>query len=304
MKPLGGDTYLDEAGGWAAGEAGLWQFREKDATTQFQQGKDKYDMKDAASIRGRSSPSTSYENRDAGEGEAMERAKANKAAELKFGLLKLVAGLDRGAAATAEDRNAVLEAADALAASAAPLSGAALESALEGTWRLTYSSTFAGQEGGTQGFTGTPAAGPVSLMAVYQRITKDSTCLENIVELQAGSPMLRGSASLAHDYTVQGNTTNITFTGVTVTPGGAAASLPAFTLPSLAQTIESALPDFLRPPGTDAAADTEGAPLALVSAGANPSLQTLQSGTFETPYVDEDLRISKGDRGELRVFVR
>ena len=30
----------------------------------------------------------------------------------------------------------------------------------------------------------------------------------------------------------------------------------------------------------------------------------LQSGAFDTTFVDADVRVSRGDRGELRVFVR
>mgnify|MGYP001269218498 CR=1 FL=1 len=30
----------------------------------------------------------------------------------------------------------------------------------------------------------------------------------------------------------------------------------------------------------------------------------LQSGAFDTTFVDDDVRVSRGDRGETRVFVR
>jgi hypothetical protein len=36
---------------------------------------------------------------------------------------------------------------------------------------------------------------------------------------------------------------------------------------------------------------------ALTNAGA-------RSGSFETTFVDDDVRVSRGDRGECRVFVR
>jgi acetyl-CoA synthetase len=32
--------------------------------------------------------------------------------------------------------------------------------------------------------------------------------------------------------------------------------------------------------------------------------EALRGGAFDTPFLDEELRISRGDRGELRVFVR
>ena len=30
----------------------------------------------------------------------------------------------------------------------------------------------------------------------------------------------------------------------------------------------------------------------------------VQSGSFDTSFVDDDVRVSRGDRGEMRVFVR
>lgn len=49
-------------------------------------------------------------------------------------------------------------------------------------------------------------------------------------------------------------------------------ALPEFAFPQL--------PEFLKPP------------------------KELRSGEFETTYVDNDFRITRGDRGELRIFIR
>ena len=96
---------------------------------------------------------------------------------MKRRLLAATAGLDRGAAASAEDADAVEAAAAALEAAAASSSMPAasppqpVDERAAGKWRLIFSSTFAGKPGGSQGFSGPPAAGtPLRLGAVYQRI--------------------------------------------------------------------------------------------------------------------------------------
>ena len=203
--------------------------------------------------------------------------------KVKFALLKALAPLDRGVAASDADRDSVRSLAETLEtlASANPSSFApvddALERALEGEWRLAYSSTFAGEQPGSQGFTGAPGGGGAPLGAVYQRFDRDEKTCDNVVTLgRAGSP-LSGAASLGHSYVITGRTARITFTGVTIesNPFG----LPAFTLPSPLD----ALPKEAR----DAAGNAGGG-----------------SGAFDVTFVDADARVSRGDRGELRVFVR
>ena len=211
------------------------------------------------------------------------------AAKLKFALFKTLATLDRGVASGAADRAAVRSLVESLeaTASAAPSSlapsDAALEAALDGEWRLAYSSTFAGEQAGSQGFVGAPGGAGAPLGSVYQRISAAEKTCDNVVQLGAATSPLRGAAALGHAYVVSGRTTTITFTGVTVEE--APFGLPAFKLPSPLDALPREARDAL-----EGAGETAG-----VGIG---------SGAFETTFVDADARISRGDRGELRVFVK
>jgi hypothetical protein len=211
----------------------------------------------------------------------------------KYALVKRLAALDRGVAADDDDRraaNALVEELERLAGEGSAEPGGKksyaptdddLERALDGEWRLAYSSTFAGEAGGSQGFTGAPGAGApgARLGSVYQRLSSERKTCDNVVRLGFGpqGASFTGEASLGHAYVVAGSTTRITFTGVTLESG--AFGLPRVTLP----TPLDALP--------------EDAKEAAFGAG-------LQSGAFDTTFVDDDVRVSRGDRGETRVFVR
>ena len=74
---------------------------------------------------------------------------------------------------------------------------------------------------------------------------------------------------LEHDLRVEGDSYVITFTGTKV--GGS-----SFELPFL-----DSLPQALKPPQ-----------------------QELSSASFVNAYVDATMRVSRGDRGELRVYVK
>ena len=130
------------------------------------------------------------------------------------------------------------------------------------------------------GFTAPGAGAPgARLGSVYQRLSSERKTCDNVVRLGFGpqGASFTGEASLGHAYVVAGSTTRITFTGVTLESG--AFGLPRVTLP----TPLDALP--------------EDAKEAAFGAG-------LQSGAFDTTFVDDDVRVSRGDRGETRVFVR
>ena len=288
-------------GGWPGGEVGLKEgfAREDDVGTSKSEmlpaedvrrgrtpavGTRRDDDANLPSGTPRSSPSDGDPYRDGASATAAVRA-------AKYALLKRLASLDRGVAADDADRqatNALVEELERLASDEsgagrektyAPADGE-LERALNGEWRLAYSSTFAGEVAGSQGFTGAPGTGTpgARLGAVYQRFSSERKTCDNVLRLGFGlSPSLTGEASLGHSYVVAGATTRITFTGVTLesNPFG----LPRLTLPSPLD----ALP--------------EEAKEAAFGAG-------LRSGAFDTTFVDDDVRISRGDRGETRVFVR
>lgn len=257
-------------GGWAGGEVGMWQFREEES----RQGGKFGPWGDAESVESGDKDDGSITEVDA---TSSTTTGGNEAT--KYRLVKVLAALDRGVAASDDDRAFVGDLIDDLERAADVPRDASLEKALDGEWRLAYSSTFAGEQPGSQGFTGAPGQGApgVSLGAVYQRLNAELKTCDNVVCLRSPLPGITGTASLGHEYVVDGRGMKISFTGVTVesSPFG---SMP-FKLPSPLDALPKEARD------------------ALVGAGA-------QSGSFETTYVDADVRVSRGDRGELRVFVR
>ena len=92
--------------------------------------------------------------------------------------------------------------------------------------------------------------------------------MDNIVNVDV--PLL-GTIELCleHDLRVEGDSYVITFTGTKVAGS-------SFELPSL-----DSLPQALKPPQ-----------------------QELSSASFVNAYVDASMRVSRGDRGELRVYVK
>eukprot|EP01026_Neomeris_dumetosa_P074805 TRINITY_DN78186_c0_g1_i7.p1 TRINITY_DN78186_c0_g1~~TRINITY_DN78186_c0_g1_i7.p1 ORF type:complete len:333 (-),score=30.33 TRINITY_DN78186_c0_g1_i7:321-1235(-) len=212
-------------------------------------------------------------------------------ADLKNNLLREIAGLDRGLAATGNQPE-IIEGLvqELISVGGTPLSWKAgredqsTMDLLQGVWRLAYTSAFtSGSLGGSR--VGPPAASiPVILGSIYQVINNDKGELDNVVELffkyrlpfspQFTSPVLR--ASLKHSFQVQGeNSVEIVFQNTVLQLIGEGAvfnQLPVLELPQFPQ-----LPDFF---------------------------QTLRKATFNVVYLDEDIRITKGDRGELRIYAR
>jgi len=195
-------------------------------------------------------------------------------------LLLTVAGLDRGLSASPSDQTAVDDMCRELERRAPPnIDYRADDTALMGNWRLVYSSAFAttGSFGGSR--PGPPAfLSPFRLGQVFQRIRPKAQTLDNVVELIL--PGLPGQSPpvvqvcLRHDYEPAGRlTTRIVFTETTVrgTGEGILRDLPSLTIPTL--------PESLQPP------------------------RNLRSATFDNTYVSKTFRISRGDRGELRVYV-
>lgn len=210
---------------------------------------------------------------DAGAG-----AGADNVASLKIKLLSAVSGLNRGLAASQED----LDRADAAARELEAAAGCPVDLSrdldkLQGRWRLLYSSAFSSRTlGGSRPGPPTGRLLPITLGQVFQRIDVVSRDFDNIVELELGAPWplppLEATATLAHKFEVIGTSgIKITFEKTTVKTKGNLSQLPPLEVPRI--------PDNLRPPSNTG------------------------SGEFEVTYLDDDTRVTRGDRGELRVFV-
>eukprot|EP00878_Enallax_costatus_P022275 GHUV01023620.1.p1 GENE.GHUV01023620.1~~GHUV01023620.1.p1 ORF type:complete len:178 (+),score=50.70 GHUV01023620.1:323-856(+) len=160
---------------------------------------------------------------------------------------------------------------------------------LAGTWRLIYSSGFnGGSLGGSR--PGPPAAlVPTVLGQVYQVIDSDQMLLDNVVELllSYGAPQLPFlpkpdpqptpgvRITLRHTYDIsQPNTVTIVFESTK------AKTIGPDLLQNLPQIGVPELPDFLKPP------------------------KNFRSASFDVTYLDASMRIARGDRGELRIFLR
>ncbi|CAA6655293.1 unnamed protein product [Spirodela intermedia] len=187
---------------------------------------------------------------------------------------------ERGLAASEDDLRRADEAAKELEAAGGPVDLAGDLDKLQGRWKLVYSSAFSSRTLGA---------------AVFQRIDIVSKDFDNIVELQFGTPWplppAEATATLAHKFEVivslaeeefenlmqmraclaGSSKIRITFEKTTVKATGNLSQLPPLELPRL--------PDSLRPPSNTG------------------------SGEFDVTYADDDLRITRGDREELRVFV-
>lgn len=159
---------------------------------------------------------------------------------------------------------------------------------LAGTWRLIYSSGFnTGSLGGRR--PGPPAVFvPLVLGQVYQRIDNNRGKLDNIVEFlfslplpslpflpsyTTETPAVR--LTLGHDFSVQSpSTVEIVYEDTSAQLLGSQFldAFPRFDVPSV--------PEFLRPP------------------------RFLRSATFNVTFLDSMLRITRGDRGELRIYLK
>ncbi|PNX73938.1 putative plastid-lipid-associated protein chloroplastic-like [Trifolium pratense] len=192
--------------------------------------------------------------------------------------MSAVSGLNRGLAANEED----LQKADAAAKELESAGGLVDLSEdldkLQGRWKLIYSSAFSSRTlGGSR--PGPPIGRllPITLGQVYQRIDILSKDFDNIVDLQLGTPWpvppVEVTATLAHKFELIGSSKiKIVFDKTTVKATGNLSQLPPLEVPRI--------PDALRPPTNNTG-----------------------TGDFEITYLDSDTRVTRGDRGELRVFV-
>ncbi|CAH8353531.1 unnamed protein product [Eruca vesicaria subsp. sativa] len=196
---------------------------------------------------------------------------------LKLKLLSVVSGLNRGLVASVDDLQRAETAAKLLESAGGPVDLTEGLDKLQGKWRLLYSSAFSSRSlGGSRPGLPTGRLLPVTLGQVFQRIDVFSKDFDNIAEVEIGAPWplppLEATATLAHKFELLGTCKiKITFEKTTVKTSGNLAQIPPFEIPRL--------PDSFRPPS-------------------NPG-----TGDFEVTFVDENMRITRGDRGELRVFV-
>lgn len=205
------------------------------------------------------------------------QATAEAIASFKFNLLSAVSGLNRGLAAGEDDLRKADDAAKELESAGGPVDLPADLDKLQGRWKLIYSSAFSSRTlGGSRPGPPTGRLLPITLGQVFQRIDVFSRDFDNIVELELGAPWpippIELTATLAHKFELIGTSKmKIVFEKTTVKTTGNLSQLPPLEVPRL--------PDALR--------------------------QSSNTGTgdFEVTYLDSDTRITRGDRGELRVFV-
>lgn len=218
------------------------------------------------------------------------------------GLLERVTGLDRGLLASDADVRAIDAAASEIESNTAahevdwfdPES----RSKLEGRWRLAYTSAFApnaiagsGSLGGSR--PGPRSGGPVTLGAVYQDIQTAQGRLINAIEplslsgpLPPVTPTVTVNVELGHELDLRGKQEiRIIGNGVAIKPAGAFKKLPELDL----QLSKLPLFEQVR---------------ALLPLDLQTALYEKGGSSFRVTYMDDNTRITRGDRDELRVFVR
>ncbi|TMW92469.1 hypothetical protein EJD97_012992 [Solanum chilense] len=209
-----------------------------------------------------------------------KEAKAELIGSLKLKLLSAVSGLNRGLAASEDDLKKADEAAKELESCAGAVDLAADLDKLQGRWKLIYSSAFSSRTlGGSRPGPPTGRLLPITLGQVFQRIDVLSKDFDNIVELELGAPWpfppVEATATLAHKFELIGwfcvFSHLLDQLKTTVKTTGNLSQLPPLEVPRI--------PDQFRPPSNTG------------------------SGDFEVTYIDSDTRVTRGDRGELRVFV-
>lgn len=220
---------------------------------------------------------------------------------LQQSLLGALASLDRGVAATVDDVRRVDNLVRQIEAAGGPVvfqqdpSPSTIDTGnkkslllLDGRWRLVYSSGFAGGSLGGRRPGPPTALFPLTLGQVYQDINLALHELDNVVTLvaklslaalpgvDANPPAI--TARLKHTFSLEGAATiRITFQDTIVQGSGGLAgwldNLPQFSIPQIPRSLREG---------------TKG----------------LRGATFDVSFIDSRMRITRGDRGELRVFLR
>mmetsp|Transcript_25737 Transcript_25737/g.61065 ORF Transcript_25737/g.61065 Transcript_25737/m.61065 type:complete len:322 (-) Transcript_25737:207-1172(-) len=210
----------------------------------------------------------------------------SRSTQLKLNVLMACTGLDRGSAADSEQRAEVENAVKALEAQSS--SGSTdFPEGFNGRWRLVYTSALSpgSESGGGAGanslpFFQTPApaarlsfGGRGQIGQVFQNVDVRKGQLDNVVEVNTPGPLPLGKTTLTLEHKLE------------FTPGS-----PKRCKITL---VNVAVDGPLKQLGLQ--------PLKL------PVLEAISSqgaGVFDTTYCDQDMRIARGDRGELRVFIK
>jgi len=212
--------------------------------------------------------------------------------ELKARILALVVPLDRGNLGTIDDakriRNVVMELEEMSPRMVRLFEKDVENGMLAGRWRLLYSSEFVPGNVKYPGNSVKPGSGilsPIELGNVFQDINPTEKKLDNEVELVSKvslAGILGGEvkfpsliATLQHSYSILGaRTVRIVFEGTVVKPKG-----------GLNNWLDS-IPEIITPDLLSMLDDS------------------FRSAAFDVVYLDKDLRITRGDRGEYRIFLR
>ena len=209
---------------------------------------------------------------------------------LKSQLIATVAPLERGVRGTPNIARLVEEYVNTLGhcSPVVRLDDADVECSLfNGRWNLLYSSEFVPGNAKNPGNVVLPS-GPLKIVNVYQCIDSLSKRLNNVVEIELQVSLANilstikrptVTAILGHSYSVHGaRTITITYDDTHVTGKGGfndwLDSMPELNFEFFPFTLSSLLDDSFR------------------------------SSSFDVVFIDKDMRVTLGDRQEIRVFLK
>ena len=190
-------------------------------------------------------------------------------------LLRAVLGLDRGLSARPKDVERVETcAADLQRAAQSPVDLESSEVSHSGHWKLIFSSAFA-ETGIASLRVGPPAL--LRLGQIHQDIDEPASRLDNVVSFTLGD-IAALTLRLSHrSCIVPPAGVSIEFVGTSVKADTRfGVNFPEVDIPDLIKL----LPSTMQPPSS------------------------LRTGCFNTSYLSSRLRVTRGDRRELRVYIR
>ena len=209
---------------------------------------------------------------------------------LKSQLIATVAPLERGLKGTRDIARLVEEYVNTLGnrSHVVRLDDADVESSLlNGRWTLLYSSEFVPGNAKNPGNVVRPS-GPLKIVNVHQSIDSLSKRLSNVVEIELQLSLANiistinrptVTANLGHSYSIQGaSTIRITYEDTHVTGEGGFNDW----LDSMPEVNFESYPFFLS---------------YLLD-------ESFRSSSFDVVFLDDDMRVTLGDRQEIRVFLK